>query len=236
MRGERTMPSDVTLIGHATVPAQRSGEAAPPARSDEAAAAAADQGRSLASDALKRWLDVILSCVLLVVTTPVMLAACLAIVLESSGSPIYRQWRMGRAGRPFQIIKLRSMVPNAHRMGPELTQDRDPRITKVGSILRRWSLDELPQLVNVLVGQMSLVGPRPELVSIVETYTPQQREVFSVRPGLTGWAQVNGRDDLAIPDKLELDREYIFRRSTRLDLEIMARTAGVMVSGRGTKR
>jgi lipopolysaccharide/colanic/teichoic acid biosynthesis glycosyltransferase len=143
---------------------------------------------------------------------------------------------MGRAGRPFQIIKLRTMVPNAHRIGPPLTQDRDPRITRVGSVLRRWSLDELPQLVNVLAGHMSLVGPRPELVSIVETYTPQQREVFIVRPGMTGWAQVNGRDDLPIPAKLQLDREYISRRSTRLDLEIMARTAGVVVSGRGTKR
>lgn len=178
----------------------------------------------------------ILSFVLLIVTAPIMLAACVAIVLESPRSPVYRQWRMGRAGRPFQILKLRTMVPNAHRIGPELTQNRDPRITRVGSVLRRWSLDELPQLVNVLVGHMSLVGPRPELVSIVETYTSQQREVLRVRPGLTGWAQVNGRDDLPIPEKLEFDREYVSRRGMRLDLEIMARTASVVVSGRGTKR
>jgi lipopolysaccharide/colanic/teichoic acid biosynthesis glycosyltransferase len=188
------------------------------------------------SRAVKRSVDVLLAVVLLVVTTPVLLVACAAIMLDSPGSPFFLQWRMGRAGRPFKIIKLRTMVSDAHRLGPELTQPADPRITAVGSVLRRWSLDELPQLVNVLAGHMSLVGPRPELVSIVEAYTPQQREVFSVRPGLTGWAQVNGRDDLPIPVKLEFDREYVSRRSTLMDLEIMARTAGVVVSGRGTKR
>jgi lipopolysaccharide/colanic/teichoic acid biosynthesis glycosyltransferase len=227
MRGKRPQPSAGTLSRPIAIPAQRSGEAVP---------AVPDQGRSHASDVLKRWLDLLLSCVLLAVAAPVILAACVAIMLESPGSPVYRQWRMGRAGRPFQIIKLRSMVHNAHRIGPLLTQDRDPRITRVGSVLRRWSLDELPQLVNVLAGHMSLVGPRPEVVSIAETYTPQQREVFIVRPGMTGWAQVNGRDDLPIPAKLDLDREYVSRRTTRLDLEIMARTAGVVVSGRGTKR
>jgi lipopolysaccharide/colanic/teichoic acid biosynthesis glycosyltransferase len=178
----------------------------------------------------------VLATALLLVTAPILLAACAAILLESPGSPLYLQWRMGRAGRPFRIIKLRTMVMNAHRLGPELTQHRDPRITRVGSVLRRWSIDELPQLVNVLAGHMSLVGPRPELVSIVEAYTPQQREVFSVRPGLTGWAQVNGRDDLPIPEKLEFDREYVSRRNTLMDLSIIARTAGVVVSGRGTKR
>jgi lipopolysaccharide/colanic/teichoic acid biosynthesis glycosyltransferase len=188
------------------------------------------------SRAVKRGVDVLLAVVLLVVTAPVMLVACAAIVLDSPGSPFFRQWRMGRAGRPFKIIKLRTMVTDAHRLGPELTQPADPRITAVGSVLRRWSVDELPQLVNVLAGHMSLVGPRPELVSLVEAYTPQQREVFSVRPGLTGWAQVNGRDDLPIPVKLEFDREYVSRRSTLMDLSIMARTAGVVVSGRGTKR
>jgi lipopolysaccharide/colanic/teichoic acid biosynthesis glycosyltransferase len=234
MRGERTpLPAGFPTrpVG---IPAQRSAEAALPTQVGQATPAT--QSRRVTSEALKRWLDVILSCFLLVMTAPIMLTACVAIMLESPGSPIYRQWRMGRAGRPFQIIKLRTMVPNAHRIGPPLTQDRDPRITRVGSALRRWSLDELPQLVNVLAGHMSLVGPRPEVVSIAETYTPQQREVFIVRPGMTGWAQVNGRDDLPIPAKLELDREYVSRRTTRLDLEIMARTAGVVVSGRGTKR
>ena len=234
MRGERTPLPTGFRTGPAGIPAQRSAEAVLPTQVGQTTPAV--RSRPVPSEALKRWLDVILSCFLLVMTAPIMLTACVAIVLESHGSPIYRQWRMGKAGQPFQIIKLRTMVPDAHRIGPELTQDRDPRITRVGSALRRWSFDELPQLVNVLAGQMSLVGPRPELISIVQTYTPQQQEVFSVRPGLTGWAQVNGRDDLPIPEKLELDREYIARRSTRLDLEIIARTAGVVVSGRGTKR
>ena len=185
---------------------------------------------------VKRSVDILLAVLLLAVTAPILLVVCLAIVVDSPGSPLYRQWRMGRAGRPFQIVKLRTMVPNAHRLGPELTQHRDPRITRVGSVLRRWSIDELPQLVNVLAGHMSLVGPRPEIVSIVEMYTPQQREVFRVRPGMTGWAQVNGRDDLPIPEKLEFDREYVARRSTLMDLSIMARTASVVVTGRGTKR
>jgi len=234
MRGERTPLPTGFRTRPVGIPAQRSAEAVLPAQVGQTTPAV--RSRPVPSEALKRWLDVILSCFLLVMTAPIMLTACVAIVLESPGSPIYRQWRMGKAGQPFQIIKLRTMVPDAHRIGPELTQDRDPRITRVGSALRRWSFDELPQLVNVLAGQMSLVGPRPELISIVQTYTPQQQEVFSVRPGLTGWAQVNGRDDLPIPEKLELDREYISRRSTRLDLEIIARTAGVVVSGRGTKR
>jgi lipopolysaccharide/colanic/teichoic acid biosynthesis glycosyltransferase len=189
-----------------------------------------------ASGAAKRAIDVVAAMVLLVLAAPPLLAACVAIMLDSPGSPFYLQWRMGRDGRPFRIIKLRTMVNGAQHQGPELTQHSDPRITRVGSVLRRWSIDELPQLANVLIGHMSLVGPRPELVSIVAGYTPRQREVFRVRPGLTGWAQVNGRDDLPIPVKLEFDREYVSRRSTRMDLEIMARTAGVVLSGRGTKR
>jgi lipopolysaccharide/colanic/teichoic acid biosynthesis glycosyltransferase len=188
------------------------------------------------SGAVKRGMDILLSVPLLVIAAPVLLAGCAAIMLDSPGSPFYLQWRVGRDGRPFRIIKLRTMVTGAHRLGPEFTQHADPRITRVGSVLRRWSVDELPQLVNVLIGHMSLVGPRPELVSIVASYTPRQREVFSVRPGLTGWAQVNGRDDLPVPVKLEFDREYLSMRSTLMDLEIMARTAGVVLSGRGTKR
>jgi lipopolysaccharide/colanic/teichoic acid biosynthesis glycosyltransferase len=194
------------------------------------------RARRRASRAVKRAVDVAAAAALLAMTAPLLLAVCAAIVLDSPGSPFYLQWRMGRAGRPFRIIKLRTMVTNAHQLGPELTQHRDPRVTRVGRVLRRWSVDELPQLLNVLAGQMSLVGPRPELVSIVETYTPKQREVFDVRPGLTGWAQINGRDDLPIPVKLEFDRDYVSRRSTLMDLSIIARTAGVVVSGRGAKR
>ena len=186
--------------------------------------------------ALKRCLDLALGLVLLVAALPVLVLACLAIRLDSPGPVLYRQWRCGQDGEPFQILKLRTMVDGADRLGQALTQRADPRITRIGSALRRWSIDELPQLLNVLTGQMSLVGPRPELVSIVADYTPRQREVLRARPGITGWAQVNGRDDLSIAEKLELELEYAASRTTIWDLAILARTVRVVLSGRGTKR
>jgi lipopolysaccharide/colanic/teichoic acid biosynthesis glycosyltransferase len=167
---------------------------------------------------------------------PVLASACVAIRLGSPGSVLYRQRRAGRNGRPFQILKLRTMVDGADRLGPALTQSADPRITRTGTVLRRWSIDELPQLLNVLAGQMSLVGPRPELVAIVAGYAPRERGVLRVRPGMTGWAQVNGRDDLSIAEKLELDLEYVANRTTRRDLGILVRTVRVVLSGRGAKR
>jgi lipopolysaccharide/colanic/teichoic acid biosynthesis glycosyltransferase len=184
---------------------------------------------------LKRCLDVLISVWLLTVALVLLVPACLAIWMDTPGPILYRQWRSGRNGHPFCIYKLRTMVPDADRLGPALTQEGDLRITRIGSVLRRWSLDELPQLLNVLVGQMSLVGPRPELVSIVETYTSRQRGVLRVRPGLTGWAQVNGRDDLSIAEKLELDLDYVATRSTWRDLVILFRTVGVVLGGKGTK-
>ncbi|HUK68409.1 MAG TPA: sugar transferase [Streptosporangiaceae bacterium] len=189
-----------------------------------------------ASTVLKRGLDVILAAILLACTLPVMLIACVAIMLDSPGPSFYLQWRSGRAGRPFRIVKLRTMVAGADRVGPKLTQEADPRVTRVGRVLRRWSLDEMPQLVNVLAGQMSLVGPRPELISIVETYPPRHLQVLQVRPGVTGWAQVNGRDDLPIREKLELDLEYVTNRTTLQDLFILARTVAVVLNGSGVKR
>jgi lipopolysaccharide/colanic/teichoic acid biosynthesis glycosyltransferase len=128
------------------------------------------------------------------------------------------------------------MVEGADQLGPALTQKGDPRITRIGSYLRRWSIDELPQLLNVIAGHMSLVGPRPELIAIAADYTPHQRRVLAIRPGLTGWAQVNGRDDLSIDAKLELELDYVANRSTFWDLRIMARTLGVVLSGYGAKR
>jgi lipopolysaccharide/colanic/teichoic acid biosynthesis glycosyltransferase len=186
--------------------------------------------------AMKRVLDIALGSVLFVVTLPMLLGACLAVRLGSPGPAFYLQWRAGRGGRPFRIIKLRTMVRDADRVGPALTEEADPRITRVGSVLRRWSLDELPQLLNVLAGHMSMVGPRPELVPIVQAYTERQRGVLLVRPGLTGWAQVNGRDDVPIPEKLELELDYAVNRTLLWDLHILARTVGVVLHGRGVKR
>ncbi len=190
----------------------------------------------VASRVIKRGIDVAVATALLAVTLPLLLIACLAIMLDSPGLCFYLQWRSGQVGRPFRIIKLRTMVADSHLRGPELTQHADPRITRAGSVLRRWSVDELPQLLNVLAGQMSLVGPRPELVTIVSTYTKRQRDVLQVRPGMTGWAQVNGRDDLSIPEKIELELEYVANRTTLWDLLILIRTVGVVLGGRGTKR
>lgn len=191
---------------------------------------------ALVSLTVRRFLDVTLSMLLLAGALPLLILACLAIRLDSPGSPLYWQWRSGKDGRPFRILKLRTMVDSADQLGPALTQDRDPRITRAGSFLRRWSIDELPQLVNVVAGQMSLVGPRPELVPIVQNYSCRQREVLCVRPGLTGWAQVNGRDDLSISEKIELELDYVGHRTTWRDLVIMTRTVRVVLSGRGTKR
>jgi lipopolysaccharide/colanic/teichoic acid biosynthesis glycosyltransferase len=227
MPTERVTPKAILPPGTARIPAQRAAELELPVarpREDHPAA-----------DTLKRGFDVMLSCLLLAMAMFMLVPLCIAIMLDSPGSPVYVQWRSGKDGRPFRILKLRTMVPGADRKGPELTQESDPRITRLGSALRRWSIDEVPQLINVLAGQMSLVGPRPELVSIVDTYTPRQRRVLSVKPGLTGWAQVNGRDDLSITEKLELELDYVANRSTKRDIAILAKTLGVVVSGQGTK-
>jgi lipopolysaccharide/colanic/teichoic acid biosynthesis glycosyltransferase len=188
------------------------------------------------SAAIKRCLDLIFGLITLAVALPILLLASLTIKLESPGTVLYRQWRSGRGGKPFQILKLRTMVDGADRLGPALTQSADPRIPRFGSVLRRWSVDELPQLLNVLAGQMSLVGPRPELVTIAARYTPRQQGVLRALPGMTGWSQIKGRDDLSIAEKLELDLNYAMNRTTRWDLMILTRTVRVVLGGRGVKR
>ena len=199
-------------------------------------AAAVPTCKTFLAAALKRCLDLVFSLVALAGTLPILLLASVAIKLESPGTVLYRQWRSGRDGKPFQILKLRTMVDGADQLGPALTQSADPRITRIGSVLRRWSIDELPQLLNVLAGQMSLVGPRPELVTIAARYTPSQQGVLRAVPGITGWSQINGRDDLSITEKLKLDLDYAMNRTTLWDLIILARTVRVVLGGRGVKR
>jgi lipopolysaccharide/colanic/teichoic acid biosynthesis glycosyltransferase len=181
-------------------------------------------------------MDLLVTLASLPVVAPLLLVLALAIVATSPGWPVYRQLRAGRQGRRFRMWKLRTMVPGAESIGPELTQASDSRVTPVGRFLRRWSLDELPQVFDVLAGRMSVVGPRPELPSIVASYTPAQLDVLMVRPGLTGWSQIHGRDDLSIPRKLEIDREYVFSRSLRMDVRILVRTIPLVLSGSGIKR
>jgi len=147
---------------------------------------------------------------------------------------IYRHRRVGRHGEQFELLKLRTMVQGAETMGTGLyIEDRDPRITRTGRLLRRFSLDELPNLVNVLRGDLAIVGPRPTVSEQVDLYTDHQRRRLEVRPGITGWAQVNGRASLPWPERIELDVWYVEHRSLRLDLRILARTVKLLVTGRG---
>jgi lipopolysaccharide/colanic/teichoic acid biosynthesis glycosyltransferase len=183
---------------------------------------------------LRRALDVVLSTALLVVTAPLLALAALAIRLESRGPVFYRQLRVGRDGEPFQLWKLRTMVPGAESMGAGIyVLEGDSRITRTGRLLRRFSLDELPNLVNVLKGDMAVVGPRPTVQEQVDRYTDRQRRRLEVKPGITGWAQINGRTSLSWPERIELDVWYVEHRSLRLDLRILLKTARMLATGHG---
>jgi lipopolysaccharide/colanic/teichoic acid biosynthesis glycosyltransferase len=183
---------------------------------------------------LSRALDVALSAALLLITSPLLALAAIVIRLESRGPVFYRQLRVGRAGEPFQLWKLRTMVPGAESMGAGIyVLEGDPRITRTGRLLRRFSLDELPNLVNVLRGDMAIVGPRPTVQEQVDRYTDRQRRRLEVKPGITGWAQVNGRTSLSWPERIELDVWYVEHRSIRLDIRILTKTARMLATGHG---
>lgn len=186
---------------------------------------------------LRRAFDIAVAGIVLLVSAPVLGLAIVAIRLESPGHPIYRQRRIGRDGRPFDVLKLRTMVDGAERMGAGLAVDAgDARITRVGALLRRTSIDELPNLVNVLRGEMAIVGPRPTVPVQVEQYTERQRGRLALRPGITGWAQVNGRASLPWSERIELDLWYVEHRSWRVDLQILWRTALMVFGGDGLYR
>jgi lipopolysaccharide/colanic/teichoic acid biosynthesis glycosyltransferase len=185
----------------------------------------------------RRAFDVIVAAAALAAASPLMLAAVLAIRLESRGSAIYRQRRVGHDGRPFDVIKLRTMVTGAEGMGAGLAiSEGDTRITRVGRLLRRTSLDEVPNLVNVLRGDMSIIGPRPTVPVQVDRYTERQRGRLAMKPGITGWAQIHGRTELPWDERIELDLWYIEHRSWRLDLRILWRTARMVLGGQGLYR
>jgi lipopolysaccharide/colanic/teichoic acid biosynthesis glycosyltransferase len=192
----------------------------------------------------KRALDLLISGVGLILLCPLLLALALWVKLDSRGPLLYRGRRVGQDGQPFLMYKFRTMVQGAERRGPAVTYRDDPRITQAGKFLRRTKLDELPQLLNVVKGEMSLVGPRPEDPSYVALYTWEQRQVLSVKPGITGPTQLEYRDEASMlqgesvdeeyvtrimPEKLKLDLEYVRNRTLVLDLRILWRTAATLL-------
>ncbi len=182
---------------------------------------------------IKRFTDILFSLILLVISSPILLLAAIAIKLDSKGPVFFIQERSGLGGKPFRMIKLRGMVHNALEIGPQLTQVNDPRITRVGKILRRTSIDELPQAINVLKGDMSIVGPRPEITPITAEYTEEQKEVFNYKPGITGISQINGRQTLAPAERVKMEIEYYRNANFWSDLKIVLSTFKVILSNEG---
>ena len=196
--------------------------------------------------AAKRAMDIVISAAALCVLWPVLLLIALAIVVDDPGPVFYRQVRVGRGGRPFRIFKFRTMVVDADKKGLSITVGRDSRITRVGAFLRKTKLDELAQLLNVLCGQMSFVGPRPEVPRYVELYTPYQRQVLLVRPGITDYASIayrNENDLLAgaddpermyietiMPDKIELNMKYLREISPLTDVRLIFHTVLAVIA------
>ena len=181
---------------------------------------------------MNRALDVAGASLALALASPFLAVFALGIKLEDRGPILYRQRRVGQNGREFELVKLRTMVVGAEQQGAGLAVNRgDSRITRVGRVLRRLSLDELPQLWNVVRGEMSLIGPRPTLAYQVEQYTPRQRKRLDVKPGITGWAQIHGRASLPWDERIELDVWYVENRSPGVDLKILLRTPRALFGG-----
>ncbi len=183
---------------------------------------------------MPRALDILIAAIALVLLSPVLLVAAIAIRLGSRGPVIYRQLRVGRGGEEFEMLKLRTMVQGSDPVGVGTIVTReDPRVTRAGRFLRRTSLDELPNLVNVLRGEMAIVGPRPTIPAQVVDYSERQLRRHEVLPGITGWAQVQGRAGIPWGERIELDLWYVEHRSAALDLRILFRTAWLVVTGHG---
>ena len=183
---------------------------------------------------MNRALDVAIAGAGLALASPVLAAAALAVKLGDGGPVLFKQTRVGKDGVDFELLKLRTMVVGAESKGAGYAVDKDDsRITRAGRFLRRTSIDELPQLWNVVRGDMSVIGPRPTLRYQVERYDERQRKRLEVLPGITGWAQIHGRASLPWAERIELDVWYVEHRSLRFDLQILARTLKLLVSGRG---
>jgi len=184
---------------------------------------------------MKRLLDALVSLVGLIVMAPLFAIVGLAIKLDSSGPVLFVQERVGKDAKLFRAYKFRTMIQGGAHQGAgfHIDGEDDPRITQVGKFLRRWSLDELPQFINILKGEMSIVGPRPTLLYQVEQYDQFQRRRLEVKPGVTGWAQIHGRNVLSWPERIEYDVWYVDNWSFRLDLEIILKTLPVLLKREG---
>lgn len=182
---------------------------------------------------IKRITDNVLCVLLLIISFPIFIISAIAIKLDSEGPVFFVQERTGLGGKSFKIYKFRGMVYNALDVGPELTQPNDPRITRVGKFLRRTSIDELPQLINVLKGEMSLIGPRPEIISITSNFDSRQKEVFKFKPGITGYSQINGRQKLSPEQRVKMEIEYYSKSNFWSDLMIVTSTIKVILNNEG---
>jgi lipopolysaccharide/colanic/teichoic acid biosynthesis glycosyltransferase len=183
---------------------------------------------------LPRAADLLIAVIALVLLSPLLALAAIAIKLESRGPVLYRQRRVGKGGEVFEMFKLRTMRQGADPVGVgTAVTSGDPRVTRVGRLLRRFALDELPNLINVLRGEMRIVGPRATLPAQVQLYTPRQRRRLDLRPGVTGWAQIHGRAGIPWEERIELDVWYVEHRSLWLDLKILARTPAALLGGAG---
>ncbi|RGW63198.1 sugar transferase [Enterococcus durans] len=190
------------------------------------------------SSVLKRGFDIVFSVVGLVPATPIILVTSLAIMIESLGNPFYLQKRLGLLGKEFKVIKLRSMRLDAEKNGAQWADKNDNRITKVGHFIRKTRIDELSQLINVLKGDMSIIGPRPERKIFVDEFSeeiPNFPKRMEVKPGLTGWAQVNGGYDISPEEKLKLDLHYIDHKSISMDVSIILKTVRIVLTGEGAR-
>lgn len=182
---------------------------------------------------VKRFTDIVISILSLIITSPIFLLSAIFIKLESKGPVFFLHERTGFKGEHFKMIKFRGMIDNALSYGPGITQVNDPRITKVGKFLRRTSIDELPQFINVLKGEMSIIGPRPEITSITDTYNEQQRKVLDFIPGITGISQINGRQTLTPEQRTKMEVDYYTHETFLKDLKIFFQTIWVVISNEG---
>lgn len=182
---------------------------------------------------IKRLVDILLSIFILILTSPLLLLTIIAIKLESKGPAFFLHERTGYQGKKFKLIKFRGMVENALQVGPELTQVDDPRITKVGRFLRRTSIDEIPNFVNVIRGEMTIIGPRPDIPSITDKYSPEQRRIFEFKPGVTGISQINGRQLLTPDDRITMELEYYKEANFYSDIRIFFKTFLIVFNNKG---